>query len=232
MQTSNEKLRMALKECLEKDLTFIPSDNEIKKIYTPSEKFKGQMRKIIRHVTRKEKFRSIVTNKKKFYYAAAIAILILGLRIGLPSLFINEKSNDMTTELDSTIESAESTTTETTQDEAVSDSATQQSIAETESQVDSNWSLQSISEEEIILVIENNSINDWYYSGITRIEKMENDSLTVIYTNDNVQEDTLLSASKEDEILKRSDYNMNTSGRYILYRIVNGEQITLEIEIP
>jgi len=94
MHHSNDKLREALEECMQKDNALIPSDKEIKKQYTPSEKFKKKMSVLIRHEKLKEKFMLIYGIRKKIYYVAGAAILILGIRIGMTAFITDRQSND------------------------------------------------------------------------------------------------------------------------------------------
>ncbi|OYP51869.1 hypothetical protein CG709_02345 [Lachnotalea glycerini] len=94
MHHSNDKLREALEECMQKDNALIPSDKEIKKQYTPSEKFKKKMSVLIRHEKLKEKFMLIYGIRKKIYYVAGAAILILGIRIGMTAFVTDRQSND------------------------------------------------------------------------------------------------------------------------------------------
>lgn len=232
MQSSNEKLRKALEEGLEKDLSFIPDDKEIKKIYTPSSKLDEQMQKLISRVQRKEKFQIIVRNKKKLSYVAVAAILILGIRFAIPLITVEEKGNDMATRPESALESNDQYEAESTENKEMFDTSTEQSITSSGMENDFEWSIKSTSDDTVILILTNPSADEWQYTSITRIEKIDQDNVSVVYTNDNLQEETLASASNIEETLNRFDYNMDVSGRYILYRNINENQITLELEIP
>lgn len=232
MQGSNETLRKALKESLEKDLSFVPDDKEIKEVYTPSPKLEKQMQKLISHVQRKEKFQIIVRNKKKLSYVAVAAVVIFGIRLGMPLTQVHEKADDKSVRLESVpAESSEQYEEESIKDSAKSDS-TQQSTPTYGIEEDTGWSVIATSEDNVVLLLLNNSANDWYYTGITRIEKMDQGNVSVVYTNNNLEEKILMPTANIDETLNRSDYNMNESGRYILYRTVNENQITIELEIP
>lgn len=232
MQSSNEKLRKALEDSLEKDLSFVPDDKEIKKIYTPSPKFEEQMRKLIKRIRMKEKFQIIVMNKKKLSYVAVAAILILGIRLSMPLITVEEKGNEMATRPESALESNDQYKAESTENNEKSDTTTEQSITSSGMENDFKWNIKSTSDDTVILVLANHSADEWHYTGITRIEKIEQDNVSVVYTNDNLQEETLASASNIEETLNRFDYNMDVSGKYILYRNINENQITLELEIP
>lgn len=229
MQSSNEKLRKALEDSLEKDLSFVPDDKEIKKIYTPSPKFEEQMRKLIKRIRMKEKFQTIVMNKKKLSYVAVAAILILGIRLSMPLITVEEKGNEMATRPESALESNDQYEAKNNEK---SDTTTEQSITSSGMENDFEWSIKSTSDDTVILILANPSADEWHYTGITRIEKIDQDKVSVVYTSDNLQEETLASASNIEETLNRFDYSMDVSGRYILYRNINENQITLELEIP
>ncbi|MBA4687825.1 MAG: hypothetical protein H2184_11780 [Candidatus Galacturonibacter soehngenii] len=229
MQSSNEKLRKALEDSLEKDLSFVPDDKEIKKIYTPSPKFEEQMRKLIKRIRMKEKFQIIVMNKKKLSYVAVAAILILGIRLSMPLITVEEKGNEMATRPESALESNDQYEAKNNEK---SDTTTEQSITSSGMENDFEWSIKSTSDDTVILILANPSADEWHYTGITRIEKIDQDKVSVVYTSDNLQEETLASASNIEETLNRFDYSMDVSGRYILYRNINENQITLELEIP
>lgn len=229
MQSSNEKLRKALEDSLEKDLSFVPDDKEIKKIYTPSPKFEEQMRKLIKRIRMKEKFQIIVMNKKKLSYVAVAAILILGIRLSMPLITVEEKGNEMATRPESALESNDQYEAKNNEK---SDTTTEQSITSSGMENDFEWSIKSTSDDTVILILANPSVDEWHYTGITRIEKIDQDKVSVVYTSDNLQEETLASASNIEETLNRFDYSMDVSGRYILYRNINENQITLELEIP
>lgn len=229
MQSSNEKLRKALEDSLEKDLSFVPDDKEIKKIYTPSPKFEEQMRKLIKRIRMKEKFQIIVMNKKKLSYVAVAAILILGIRLSMPLITVEEKGNEMATRPESALESNDQYEAKNNEK---SDTTTEQSITSSGMENDFEWSIKSTSDDTVILILANPSADEWHYTGITRIEKIDQDNVSVVYTNDNLQEEALASASNIEETLNRFDYKMDVSGRYILYRNINENQITLELEIP
>lgn len=229
MQSSNEKLRKALEDSLEKDLSFVPADKEIKKIYTPSPKFEEQMRKLIKRIRMKEKFQTIVMNKKKLSYVAVAAILILGIRLSMPLITVEEKGNEMATRPESALESNDQYEAKNNEK---SDTTTEQSITSSGMENDFEWSIKSTSDDTVILILANPSADEWHYTSITRIEKIDQDKVSVVYTSDNLQEETLASASNIEETLNRFDYSMDVSGRYILYRNINENQITLELEIP
>ncbi|KAB1440567.1 hypothetical protein [Candidatus Galacturonibacter soehngenii] len=229
MQSSNEKLRKALEDSLEKDLSFVPDDKEIKKIYTPSPKFEEQMRKLIKRIRMKEKFQIIVMNKKKLSYVAVAAILILGIRLSMPLITVEEKGNEMATRPESALESNDQYEAKNNEK---SDTTTEQSITSSGMENDFEWSIKSTSDDTVILILANPSADEWHYTSITRIEKIDQDKVSVVYTSDNLQEETLASASNIEETLNRFDYSMDVSGRYILYRNINENQITLELEIP
>lgn len=229
MQSSNEKLRKALEDSLEKDLSFVPDDKEIKKIYTPSPKFEEQMRKLIKRIRMKEKFQIIVMNKKKLSYVAVAAILILGIRLSMPLITVVEKGNEMATRPESALESNDQYEAKNNEK---SDTTTEQSITSSGMENDFEWSIKSTSDDTVILILANPSADEWHYTSITRIEKIDQDKVSVVYTSDNLQEETLASASNIEETLNRFDYSMDVSGRYILYRNINENQITLELEIP
>jgi len=56
--------------------------------------------------------------------------------------------------------------------------------------------------------------------------------VSVVYTNDNLEEKILMPTANIEETLNLSNYNMNESGKYVLYRTINANKITLELEIP
>lgn len=232
MQSSNDKLRKALEEGLEKDLSFVPEDKEIRKVYTPSTKLEEQMQKLISRVRRKEKFQIIVRNKKKLSYVAVAAIVILGIRFGMPLILIQEKADEKSVRLESVPAESNEQYEESTHDMAITDTTTEQSTSTYGIGDDIGWSIISTSDDSIILLLTNNTADDWDYTDITRIEKIDEDNVSVVYTNDNLEEKTLIPTANIEETLNRLDYNMNVSGRYVLYRNINKSQITLELDIP
>jgi hypothetical protein len=231
MHTNNEKLRKALEECMQKDFAFIPSDKEIKKWYTPSEKFKKQMNQLIRKEKLKEKFKFVTINKKRIYQVAAgAAILILGINIGAKLLIPNIDRINLTSQ------SPKESTTETTEsalaDKALDQMAPDQSAEEANLRMEVIWSVDSIHESEAVLRLENTTEEPFVYTTIQQVEKFENDNWVTIYFSEKLEEKSISSNESIEETITLSDYNIKESGSYRLYRTINQQTVTIDIEIP
>lgn len=240
MDYSHEKLRRALYECMEKDLSFVPKDSEIRKEYTPSKDFQRNMQKIIRKVKRHDFGKVIIKNRNKFYYlVAAAAIFILGIQIVRPDFLIDDNNNDMAVQFDSSSSIATTETEESLMGKSA-DSPTDDQVvekAEEKSQVDVetwdlSWNVSTISDTNVTLVLVNDSSQDCTYTNITSIDKLIDNNWINVYSKEVDQEQMLLKSAKVEESISLDDYNMKESGSYRLYRIVNGKQIELEIVIP
>lgn len=232
MQSSNEKLRDALEECLEKDLSFVPKDIEIKKIYTPSDRFKKYMRKIIRKEEMKDKFKIIVTNKRKLYYfAVAMVILFFSIRIGFNTLSPDTKSNEMAVPQFESEESKSTESTESAEDSMYDSANTDQSTATTQDLVDDTWAISFVSDKDVSFQLANTTEQPYSYSDISLIEKLEGDSVTTVYTKEDLEQYNLSPMSTLEETIQFADYNMKESGSYRLYRTINENQVMIELEV-
>jgi hypothetical protein len=199
------------------------------------------MNKILRHVKQKEKRKNIVTSKR-FYYVAAAAILIFGLRIGLPALVINEKSHEKGNETaikeDSTnnaIESgtAKSADTKASPQEAPFEEKSDQSASSNERVSNIAFEYEGVNDTDVTLILSNRSDTEISYSSVYLVEKLiGDDTWQVVCSFDSLVEETLQPSSQGKETLNRLVYHMDTSGTYRLFRNVNKEPYVVEVTIP
>lgn len=235
MQSSDEKFRKALETCLERELAFIPDDKEIKKIYTPSEKFKIEMKKMIHLENHPNSYQLIKKHKKKIYYFVAVAaILILGIRLGFVPLSSEEKADEMAMppQSESYSESADIASTESVPQDTLFDTGSEEKSATTQIESDMAWGFSESSNTEIALILRNNTESSLEYTDITKIERREGNNFITIYTNNQAKQYTLEPQEHIGESILRADYNMNESGTYRLYRTIQEDEINIEIEIP
>lgn len=247
MNDRDEMLRNALKDCLQKENEEVPSDSEIKKQYTPSDKFKKYMLHLIRLEKNKEKYKIVYEHRSSIYkFVAGAALIIISINIGVTLLLpktnsdnlVNEnmvaESTSDTADMAATESSAAKSTTDSTLEtttELPSDSITD--IAEksaTDNETELLWTADLTEENEAVLRIENNTEEPYTYTNILKVEKYENDMWTTIYSMEQVDEKVLNPGESIEESIKLSDYEIKKDGSYILYRNINNEMVTVNIE--
>ncbi|WP_099466548.1 hypothetical protein [Konateibacter massiliensis] len=244
MQSSDEKLREALRDCLERELAFVPPAQDIKKLHTPSKQFEKRMQGIIRTEQYKEKWKTILGGKKKFYYAAAVILLFLGVQVGTNFMYMGKSSPyeaDMSTQ--TTEEMATATDEETGMASSMADTAAGEASINAETSngeaeatdievLYSQWSVSQVLDGEVTFSLTNSKAEEGFYSDISLVEKAEEGKWISVYTKEDLEEYSILGMDTVEERIKASDYNMKEAGIYRLYRYINEEEVTVDIEIP
>lgn len=237
MQSSNEKLKEALLECMQKDLAFVPSNKEIKKQYVPSESFNKKMKAMIRREKTKEKFKLIYENKRKIYYfAGGVAILILSIKIGTNFMLSDLAQYDTTEQIrqsDTISMMEDSDTTESMpKDFASGQTLPEQSIQEAQNSMNLLWTIEALEENQAVFHLKNDSEEAYSYTDISQIDQYENNTWVTVYSNEEMQNHTLAANEEIEEIINLTDYHIEKSGTYRLYRNINKKIVTVDIEIP
>ncbi|MFA9375460.1 MAG: immunoglobulin-like domain-containing protein [Lachnotalea sp.] len=236
---SNQKLKNALKECMESEIKEVPKDVELKKQYTPTNQFIKYMNHLIRREKMKEKFKIVYEHRKGIYkLAAGVAFVIICINIGtllLPNLKQeNRTSDNIGTE--STSDTADIASTESIEDASksssltASDEVTATSDETAISEIQTVWTAELKGENSVILSLANNTDQALTYTNILKIEKYVDDAWITIYSKDPVENKTLNGNESVKENIKLSDYGIADTGRYKLYRNINDEVVTVELE--
>lgn len=238
MNHSEEVLHNVLMECLEKEIEAVPKDSEIKKQYTPSPHFIKYMKHLIRREKAKDKYKVVYEHRKGIYqFVAGAALIIISIQIGVSLISPNVKNESLVNDNISTESVPESADMATAQsaDDSTAKSFIQETGEALEAQADIAmevlWSASMTGENEAKFTLENTTNLTYMYSNIIKVEKLENDSWVTIYTNDQVEEKILNSGAFVEETIKLSDYEITEVGSYKLYRNVNNETITVEMEL-
>lgn len=240
MYSSKEILHNALKECMQKELEAVPSDREIKKIYTPSSSFKKYINRLIKREKLKDKFKIVYEHKRAIYQLAAGAALFM-LAVYIGNVFTSPKTSDNSSveksvQVETTTETADRATAETADmvaTESVEESttnATTDATMQAGSITEAVWTAEVTGKNEALLKMKNNTEQAVSYANISKVEKYENGSWITIYESSQVEVNILNSGELKEETIKLSDYGITENGSYKLYRDINKETTTVDME--
>lgn len=234
-----EILHNALEECMEEETKVVPSDSEIKKIYTQSSQFKEYMNRLIRREKAKDKYKVVYMHRKGILqFVASAAILIIGIQVGVtlisPNLKQDSTQND-TMYSETVPESSDMKTTQSA-DGTTAKTMTEQPTGEVSSTqsdmlAEALWTATVTGTGEALLTLENTTSQAVTYTNILKVEKLENDNWITIYSNNQTEENNLSSGESIDETIQLSDYKISENGSYRLFRNVNDQPVTVELEL-
>jgi hypothetical protein len=234
-----EVLHNALEECMEEEAKLVPSDSELKKIYAPSSQFKEHMNRLIRREKAKDKYKVVYMHRKGILqFVASVAILIIGIQVGVTLISPNLKqdSTQNSTMYSETVpessemkvaQSADGTTAKTMTEEATGEASSTQS----DMLAEALWTATVTGTDEAVLTLTNTKNQVITYTNVLKVEKLEKDNWITIYSNNQTEENNLSSGESIDETIQLSDYKINENGSYRLYRNVNDDSVTVDLEL-
>jgi hypothetical protein len=229
----SEKLHSALEECLEEELKEIPEESEIKKQYTFSTQFHANMKKLLQKEKNKEKYKVIYQNRRFFYQLATATALIIIIIYARNMIITPDTNQDSSSNQESMKVEMATTESATVPEGEAADSMTKSMLDESSQDTNTSnisWTLQEVVDAKAKLRIENTTEEIANYGDIFKVEQYKDGAWVEIYAKEaEVTKELNPQESVEEEIVL-ADYTITESGSYRLYRTVNNETQTVDLE--